>query len=100
MEAKPYFSGLRVSIWARYASTDCSVRLILSLLTPQCDKSPRARESLKHTRVIINRVSLLAAHSPKAANVNGGPILADLAILQISHQDLFKLANGIIMDLN
>jgi hypothetical protein len=55
---------------------------------------------LKYTRVMVDRVSLLAAQSPEAANTNGGPFLTDPAILQISHQDPFKLADDTIMGLN
>jgi hypothetical protein len=55
---------------------------------------------LNHARVIVDCVSLLAAYSQKAANTNSGPFLANLAILQIPYQDLFNLADGIVMRLN
>jgi len=53
-----------------------------------------------HARVIINRVSHLAADSHEATNANSRSLLANLATFQISHQYLFKLSNSVVMNIN
>lgn len=55
---------------------------------------------LSHARVIIDRISHDAAHSQEAAKANGRSLLSGFPTLQVSHQHLFKLADGVVMDLN